>query len=136
MVVSHLQASSRSPCSLSPSVPLSCPRCPRSDRSALAISAVGRSDDHSEGSDRKPSTTQSASATVPFGDPLIVLRAAGWWTKADVAAALLHALGAPSWHGHNFDALNDSFTNGMINAVKPPLTLRFVGLSQSTDEVR
>ena len=37
-----------------------------------------------------------------------------------IYTALLSELGAPSWHGHNLDALWDSITDGDINEIKPP----------------
>jgi RNAse (barnase) inhibitor barstar len=32
-------------------------------------------------------------------------------------------VGAPSWHGRNFDALNDSIATGSINEVEVPYAL-------------
>jgi RNAse (barnase) inhibitor barstar len=52
----------------------------------------------------------------------IVLDAAGWRTTDDFFAALLAELGAPSWHGHNLDALYDGLSGG-INAVEPPFAV-------------
>jgi hypothetical protein len=34
-----------------------------------------------------------------------------------------HAVGAPSWHGRNFDALNDSIGAGAINQIEVPYCL-------------
>ena len=99
------------------------------------MSSAHHSKGNAGGSDRKPSHKQGAPAKLP-SVPLIVLHASAWRTKEDVYSALLPALGAPSWHGHNLDALNDSFCGGAINAVEPPLILRFVGLSRASSEVR
>jgi len=54
----------------------------------------------------------------------IHLDAKRWRTREDVYAALLEALGAPAWHGHNFDALRDSIVTGSINKVEPPFSIR------------
>jgi RNAse (barnase) inhibitor barstar len=41
----------------------------------------------------------------------------------DVYDAFFRAVGAPKWHGRNFNALNDSIAAGSINAVKVPYRL-------------
>lgn len=56
------------------------------------------------------------------------LDASTWRTPDDVYNALLAALGAPAWHGRNLDALNDSLTDGNLNAVNPPLRVEVRGL--------
>ncbi|GGF51062.1 hypothetical protein GCM10011611_66870 [Aliidongia dinghuensis] len=53
----------------------------------------------------------------------ISLNASDWRQQSDFYNALLPGLGAPSWHGHNLDALNDSI-GGDMNAVKPPFQIR------------
>jgi RNAse (barnase) inhibitor barstar len=50
----------------------------------------------------------------------LTLNAKGWQTKDDVYDAFFHAVGAPTWHGRNFDALNDSIGTGQINALEVP----------------
>ena len=50
----------------------------------------------------------------------LVLNGAEWRTKDDVYDAFFRAVGAPSWHGRNLDALNDSIGTGQINAVEVP----------------
>lgn len=60
---------------------------------------------------------------------IIDLDAAKWKTPDDFYNALLPELGAPEWHGHNPNALNDSVIWGGINAVNPPLTIRVRRLS-------
>jgi RNAse (barnase) inhibitor barstar len=49
--------------------------------------------------------------------------AATWNSKDDVYDAFFSVVGAPSWHGRNFDALNDSIANGEINKVEVPYRL-------------
>jgi hypothetical protein len=56
-------------------------------------------------------------------EQLIELDAKAWCTAEDVYAALLKALEAPAWHGHNFDALRDSIVTGSINKIEPPFSV-------------
>ena len=58
----------------------------------------------------------------------IDLDAERWRTQDDFYAALLSALGAPTWHGHNLDALWDSVVTGDINQVSPPFSVRVVNV--------
>jgi RNAse (barnase) inhibitor barstar len=53
----------------------------------------------------------------------LALDGAEWTTKDDVYDALFRAVGAPDWHGRNFDALNDSIAAGSINEVEVPYRL-------------
>ena len=66
----------------------------------------------------------------------IVLDGTSWQTRDDFYDALLDALGAPAWHGHNLDAVNDSFTNGNINRVNPPFSISIVGRDAMGAEAR
>lgn len=50
----------------------------------------------------------------------LALNAENWRTPDDVFDAFFHAVGAPSWHGRNFDALNDSIATGNINKTEVP----------------
>jgi RNAse (barnase) inhibitor barstar len=50
----------------------------------------------------------------------LTLDGAGWTTNDDVYSAFFLAVGAPEWHGRNFNALNDSIANGSINKVEVP----------------
>jgi RNAse (barnase) inhibitor barstar len=53
----------------------------------------------------------------------LVLDGSNWSSKDDVYDAFFKVVGAPSWHGRNLDALNDSIANGSINAVEVPYRL-------------
>lgn len=53
----------------------------------------------------------------------IDLDAIGWQQPADFYNTLLGNLGAPSWHGHNLNALDDSVFGGDINEVEPPFRI-------------
>jgi RNAse (barnase) inhibitor barstar len=50
----------------------------------------------------------------------LVLDGSGWRKKDDVYDAFFAAVGAPSWHGRNFNALRDSIATGSINAIEVP----------------
>jgi RNAse (barnase) inhibitor barstar len=52
--------------------------------------------------------------------PDLLLDAAEWQTTEDVYDAFFRAVGAPSWHGRNFDALRDSIKGGDINELEVP----------------
>jgi RNAse (barnase) inhibitor barstar len=49
----------------------------------------------------------------------LILDGASWCSKDDVYDAFFKVVGAPSWHGRNLDALNDSIKGG-INSVEVP----------------
>lgn len=52
--------------------------------------------------------------------PELELDATGWKVSDDVYDAFYKAVGAPSWHGRNFDALRDSIGTGAINKIEIP----------------
>jgi RNAse (barnase) inhibitor barstar len=58
--------------------------------------------------------------------PQILLNANGWTSPDDFYHAFFEAVGAPTWHGRNFNALDDSIGEGGINAVEVPyrITIR------------
>ena len=51
-----------------------------------------------------------------------------WRTSADVFDSFFRAVGAPEWHGRNFDALNDSIVSGGINRIEVPYVLAIANL--------
>ncbi|SRR5690242_20384653 len=53
----------------------------------------------------------------------LILDGTTWRTKDDVYDAFFRAIGAPEWHGRNFDALNDSISTGSINQIEVPYRL-------------
>jgi RNAse (barnase) inhibitor barstar len=53
----------------------------------------------------------------------LVLDGSTWQTRDDVYDAFFKAVGAPDWHGRNFDALNDSIAAGDINKIEVPYRL-------------
>ncbi len=56
----------------------------------------------------------------------LILDAASWKKTDDVYDAFFAAAGAPTWHGRNLDALNDSIGAGGINGIELPykITIR------------
>jgi len=68
--------------------------------------------------------------------PSIELDASGWRKSEDFYRALLPELGAPPWHGHNLDAIEDSIFTGGINRVEPPLHIRVSGTEALADEMK
>ena len=45
------------------------------------------------------------------------------WAVGSFYDAFFRAVGAPSWHGRNFDALRDSIGAGEINQIEVPYRL-------------
>ncbi len=59
----------------------------------------------------------------------VTLDARGWKTASDFYDALFAALGSPSWHGRNFNALRDRITTGEIKTVELPYLVRISGIN-------
>jgi RNAse (barnase) inhibitor barstar len=70
------------------------------------------------------------------GVPELQLDASNWENTNDVYQSLFDALGAPVWHGKNFDALEESIVTGNINAVEVPYKLLICGMRTTTSEVQ
>jgi len=51
---------------------------------------------------------------------ILVLEARDWQTSDDVYNSFFDAVCAPTWHGRNFNALNDSIATGAINKIEIP----------------
>lgn len=63
------------------------------------------------------------------------LRSAWFWLQ-DFYSAFFHAVGAPQWHGRNFDALNDSIATGGINEIEVPYKIVIRNARNETEMVR
>ncbi|HKQ87100.1 MAG TPA: barstar family protein [Candidatus Acidoferrales bacterium] len=59
----------------------------------------------------------------------IVLDGSRWISSKDVYDSFLTAVGAPNWHGHNFNALRDSIGVGGINSIEVPYKVRIKNFS-------
>jgi ribonuclease inhibitor len=53
----------------------------------------------------------------------LILDGSTWQTYDDVYNAFFKVVGAPEWHGRNFDALIDSIEKGDINTIEVPYKL-------------
>jgi RNAse (barnase) inhibitor barstar len=67
---------------------------------------------------------------------VICLDSTHWQIPDDFYSALLPELGAPSWHGKNLDALDESLGADDINEVKPPFAVEINGTSQLSPPMR
>jgi RNAse (barnase) inhibitor barstar len=54
----------------------------------------------------------------------------------DLYSAFFLAVGAPDWHGRNFDALNDSICSGGINKIEVPYRIVIHNAPQDNEMVR
>jgi RNAse (barnase) inhibitor barstar len=59
----------------------------------------------------------------------IVMDGGNWGVPDDVYDAFFKAVGAPSWHGRNFNALRDSIAVGRINKIEVPYLIRLKNYS-------
>lgn len=57
------------------------------------------------------------------GRALLILDALNWKTSDDFYTSFFTAVHAPSWHGRNLDALNDSVGTGAINGIEGPYAI-------------
>jgi RNAse (barnase) inhibitor barstar len=64
----------------------------------------------------------------------IVLDSRGWQSSEDFYRAFFEAVGAPDWHGRNFDALHDSIGTGSINKVDVPYRIRLLNAGAMNGE--
>jgi RNAse (barnase) inhibitor barstar len=55
--------------------------------------------------------------------PELILDAKDWTTETSFYDGFFEAVGAPPWHGRNFDAVNDSVCHGRINQIETPYCL-------------
>jgi RNAse (barnase) inhibitor barstar len=68
--------------------------------------------------------------------PELILDAAGWVRADDVYDAFFAAVGAPSWHGRNLDALRDSISTGSINQIEVPYLIIVRNASMARPDAR
>jgi RNAse (barnase) inhibitor barstar len=53
----------------------------------------------------------------------LILNGAEWKNQDDAYDSFFRAVGAPEWHGRNFNALRDSIATGSINTIEVPYRL-------------
>lgn len=58
------------------------------------------------------------------------LDGAKWASRDDVYTSFFRAVGSPSWHGRNFNALRDSIETGQINEIEVPYRIVIRNYSQ------
>lgn len=63
--------------------------------------------------------------------PELVMDSRGWRTWDDLYDSFFRVVGAPDWHGRNFNALNDSIVTGGINRVEVPYVLVITNLDDA-----
>jgi len=68
--------------------------------------------------------------------PKVPLEGRSWASTDDFYRALLAALGAPSWHGRNLDALEETFRAGDTNAVNLPVQICISAMASMGEEAR
>jgi RNAse (barnase) inhibitor barstar len=61
--------------------------------------------------------------------PLLVMDGQHWTTSNDFYDAFFQAVGAPSWHGRNFNALRESIAEGQVNDINVPYLIRLKNYS-------
>lgn len=66
----------------------------------------------------------------------IVLDVTGWKSQDDFYDAILRALGSPTWHGRNLDALWDSLICDTVNTVKLPVEIVLAGNAPPPEPLR
>lgn len=66
----------------------------------------------------------------------IILDGTSWNTRDDFYNAFFKAVGAPNWHGRNFNALRDSITAGQINEIELPYAIHIYGVDKMPVEVK
>lgn len=64
------------------------------------------------------------------------LNGISWRTRDDFYNSLFEAVGAPAWHGRNFNALRDSIINGQVNQIEIPYTVQISGIENTPQEVK
>jgi hypothetical protein len=66
----------------------------------------------------------------------IIVSARDWVSLSDFYKAILGALEAPEWHGHNVNALIDSIVYGNINGLEPPFRLDIIDMSALSSSLK
>jgi RNAse (barnase) inhibitor barstar len=64
------------------------------------------------------------------------LDASSWKNTDDFYDAFFKAVGAPEWHGRNFNALDDSIEYGNINEIEIPYRIVIQNILSTNDDLR
>jgi len=65
----------------------------------------------------------------------LILDAKDWRSSDDFYNDFFRAVGAPEWHGRNFNALIDSIQTGRINKIEVPYKIIIRGFSLEDGEL-
>lgn len=60
----------------------------------------------------------------------IMLDGSAWRNPDDLYDSFFRAVGAPSWHGRNFDAVRDSVETGQINQIEVPYRILIINFNR------
>ncbi|MCW2364443.1 MULTISPECIES: barstar family protein [Sphingobium] len=66
----------------------------------------------------------------------IDMSALRWESAEDFSIEVLLKLGAPSWHGHSLDAINDSVFGGDINEIAPPFRIMITHIANAKPDMQ
>jgi RNAse (barnase) inhibitor barstar len=66
----------------------------------------------------------------------IVMDGGTWTVPDDVYDSFFQAVGAPAWHGRNFNALRDSIGGGRINKVEVPYLIKLKNFASINAEAK
>jgi len=66
----------------------------------------------------------------------IVMDGKTWTSSDDVYDAFFQVVGAPSWHGRNFNALRDSIATGRINRIDVPYLIKIKNYPSIRDRAK
>lgn len=91
----------------------------------------------------KPAASQLRGG-LPFRKPIemlnnvrkLFLDASQWKTTEVLYQSFFTAVGAPAWHGKNFDALKDSIVTGGINKIEVPYSLVIENFGEMPRSIR
>lgn len=64
------------------------------------------------------------------------LDGSAWKNENDFYDAFFRVVGAPAWHGRNFNALRDSIVTGSINVIEIPYTIHISGVDRMPADVK
>ena len=57
-------------------------------------------------------------------------------TREDIFVLLLKAMDAPTWHGKNLDAIDESVAHGGNDTIEPPYSVTFINAARLSSDLR
>ncbi|HEV2618563.1 MAG TPA: barstar family protein [Acidobacteriaceae bacterium] len=60
----------------------------------------------------------------------VILDGSKWQRPDDLYDSFFQAVGAPKWHGRNFNALRDSISTGQINQIEVPYRIVIIDFAR------